>query len=176
MNQQTESEVIHPQHKIGWIGAGRMGFAMARRLLDAGCDLAIYNRTRAKAEPLAEAGATVVDTPAELADRDIVFTMVSGPADLLEVVAGSAGLLSTAGTPQLVVDCSSVSEEGSMQVRSALNDRAKPSKCRLGQIDLSGIYIAERQPKAIGFLANSLQTFALDLAHCVDQVNAFGIE
>jgi len=123
MNQQSASEVINPQHKIGWIGAGRMGFAMAARLLDAGCDLAIYNRTRAKAEPLAAAGASIVDSPAELADRDIVFTMVSGPADLLEVVAGSAGLLSTAGTPQLVVDCSSVSEEGSMQVRSALNDR-----------------------------------------------------
>jgi len=100
-----------------------MGFSMAARLLDAGCDLAIYNRTRAKAEPLAASGATVVDSPAELADRDIVFTMVSGPADLLEVVTGSEGLLSTSSTPQLVVDCSSVSEEGSFEVRTALNDR-----------------------------------------------------
>jgi len=123
MNQQSSSEVINPAHKIGWIGAGRMGFAMASRLLAAGCDVAVYNRTRAKAEPLAEQGATIVDSPAELADRDIVFTMVSGPADLLEVVSGSAGLLSTDGTPQLVVDCSSVSEEGSFDVRTALNDR-----------------------------------------------------
>ena len=123
MNQQSESEVIKPQHKIGWIGAGRMGFSMARRLLDAGCDLAIYNRTRAKAEPLAEFGATVVDAPSDLADRDIVFTMVAGPADLLEVVCGSAGLLAGTNTPQLVVDCSSVSEEGSMEVRDALADR-----------------------------------------------------
>jgi len=123
MNQQSESEVINPQHKIGWIGAGRMGFSMARRLLDAGCDLAIYNRTRAKAEPLAEFGATVVDAPSDLADRDIVFTMVAGPADLLEVVCGSAGLLAGTNTPQLVVDCSSVSEEGSMEVRDALADR-----------------------------------------------------
>jgi len=123
MNQQSISEVINPAHKIGWIGAGRMGFSMAARMLDAGCDLAIYNRTRAKAEPLAASGATVVDSPAELADRDIVFTMVSGPADLLEVVTGSRGLLSTSGTPQLLVDCSSVSEEGSFEVRTALNDR-----------------------------------------------------
>ena len=125
MNQQPESEVINPKHKIGWIGTGRMGFAMAARLLDAGCDLAVFNRTRSKAEPLAAAGATIVDAPAELAGRDIVFTMVSGPHDLLEVVSGASGVLSAParGTPQMLVDCSSVSEEGSLQVRSALKDR-----------------------------------------------------
>ena len=71
--------------RLGWVGAGRMGYALAARLLDAGYDLAVYNRTRAKAEPL---GATVVDTPAELADREIVFTMVAGPDDFKEVVLG----------------------------------------------------------------------------------------
>jgi 3-hydroxyisobutyrate dehydrogenase-like beta-hydroxyacid dehydrogenase len=123
MNQKSHTEVFNPQHKIGWIGAGRMGFAMARRLLDAGCDLAIYNRTRSKAEPLAEQGASIVDSPAELADCDIVFSMVSGPADLLEVICGSSGVLSGSGAPQLVVDCSSVSEEGSLEVRNALQER-----------------------------------------------------
>ena len=123
MNKKSQAEVINPQHKIGWIGTGRMGFALARRLLDAGCDLAVYNRTRSKTEPLADAGATVVDAPAGLADRDIVFTMVSGPDDLLEVICGSSGLLSTSSTPQLVVDCSSVSEEGSLKVRDALDER-----------------------------------------------------
>ncbi|MDH3236104.1 MAG: NAD(P)-binding domain-containing protein, partial [Alphaproteobacteria bacterium] len=39
-------------HTIGWIGTGRMGFAMAGRLLDQGADVSVYNRTRAKAEPL----------------------------------------------------------------------------------------------------------------------------
>ena len=71
---------------LGWVGTGRMGYALATRLLEAGCDLAVYNRTRAKAEPLAELGATVVDSPADLAGRDIVFTMVAGPADFKEVV------------------------------------------------------------------------------------------
>ena len=56
-----------------------MGYAMAKRLLEAGCDVAVYNRTRAKAEPLQAFGATVVDSPAELGSRDIIFTMVSGP-------------------------------------------------------------------------------------------------
>ena len=66
---------------IGWIGTGRMGYAMAERLLKAGANLSVWNRTKSKAEPLAELGATIVDAPAELASCDIVFTMVGGPAD-----------------------------------------------------------------------------------------------
>lgn len=108
---------------VGWIGAGRMGYAMARRLLRAGADVAVYNRTRAKAEPLQADGASIVDHPSELAGRDIVFTMVSGPADLKQVICGDNGLLSTDATPRLLVDCSSVSEEGSMAVRAALSER-----------------------------------------------------
>ncbi len=123
MNKQSDMEKIDAKHKIGWIGTGRMGFAMATRLLRAGCDVAVYNRTRSKAEPLAELGATIVDSPAELADRDVVFTMVSGPSDLLEVICGSKGLLSGSTAPQLLVDCSSVSEEGSIKVRTAMTDR-----------------------------------------------------
>jgi 3-hydroxyisobutyrate dehydrogenase-like beta-hydroxyacid dehydrogenase len=110
-------------HSIGWIGTGRMGLAMAKRLLQAGCEVAVYNRTRAKAEALEEFGATVVDSPADLATCDIIFTMVSGPADLKEVICGENGVLSTPDTPKMLVDCSSVSEEGSNEVRSALSQR-----------------------------------------------------
>lgn len=111
------------QYTIGWIGAGRMGYSMAKRLLDAGCDVTIYNRTRSKAEPLVEYGGKVVDTPRELADRDIVFTMVSTSRDLDSVVFGENGLLSGEDTPKLLVECSSVSEEASAQVRSRAADR-----------------------------------------------------
>jgi len=110
-------------HNLGWIGAGRMGFAMAKRLLDAGCDVTVYNRTRSKAEPLESDGARIVDIPAELADRDIVFTMVSSADDLYSVVCGDQGLLSSSTTPKLLIDCSSVSEEGSQRVREELKDR-----------------------------------------------------
>jgi len=111
-------------HTLGWIGAGgRMGFAMAKQLLEAGCDLTVYNRTRSKVEPLAELGATIVDSPADLADRDIVFSTVAASGDLIEVVTGSNGVLSGAGAPQLVVDCSTVSEEASAEVRMACADR-----------------------------------------------------
>ena len=52
------------QHRLGWLGTGRMGFALASRLLAAGCDVTVYNRTRAKAEPLAGDGAVICDEPA----------------------------------------------------------------------------------------------------------------
>lgn len=104
--------------RVGWIGAGRMGYSMAKRLLDAGCDLSVYNRTRSKAEPLAEYGGKIVDTPKDLCDRDIVFTMVSASNDLIEVTFGPQGVLTADKKPQLLVDCSSVSEEASAEVRS----------------------------------------------------------
>ena len=97
------------QRRLGWVGTGRMGYALAGRLLEAGCDLAVYNRTRSKAEPLVELGAEIVDSPGGLADRDIVFTMVAGPADFKEVVLGRSGLLSQDGSaPAVVVDSSTV--------------------------------------------------------------------
>jgi 3-hydroxyisobutyrate dehydrogenase len=110
--------------RLGWVGTGRMGYALASRLLEAGCDVAVYNRTRAKAEPLAELGATVVDSPAELADRDMVFTMVAGPEDFKAVVLGEDGLLSRADlAPSVIVDSSTVSPEASAQVRTETDAR-----------------------------------------------------
>ncbi len=105
-------------YTVGWIGVGRMGYPIANRLLEAGCDVSIYNRTRSKAEPLAETGAKIVDTPKDLADRDIVFTMVSTSDDLINVTFGENGVLTAEAMPKLLVDCSSVSEEASAEVRA----------------------------------------------------------
>jgi 3-hydroxyisobutyrate dehydrogenase len=104
--------------RLGWIGVGRMGSVLVERLLRAGCDVSVYNRTRAKAEPLEALGATLVDTPAELSDRDIVISMVSTSDDLRAVAEGADGVLSRGGTsPGLLVDCSTVSVEGAQEVR-----------------------------------------------------------
>jgi 3-hydroxyisobutyrate dehydrogenase len=112
------------EETLGWVGTGRMGYALVSRLLEAGHEVGVYNRTRAKAEPLAERGATIVDTPAELADRDIVFTMVGGPADFKEVVLGDAGLLAGNGTaPRVIVDSMTVSPSSSDEVRAAAGER-----------------------------------------------------
>ena len=65
------------RHTLGWIGTGRMGYAMAERLAKAGCNISVYNRTRSKAEPLAAVGAKIVTSPAELAGCDVVFSMLA---------------------------------------------------------------------------------------------------
>jgi 3-hydroxyisobutyrate dehydrogenase-like beta-hydroxyacid dehydrogenase len=109
--------------RLGWAGTGRMGYALASRLLEAGHDVAVYNRTRAKAEPLAELGATVVDSPADLGDRDIVFTMVAGSEDLTEVLLGPAGILSGDVKPRLVVDSTTVSPATGEDVRARAAER-----------------------------------------------------
>jgi 3-hydroxyisobutyrate dehydrogenase len=112
-----------PADRVGWIGTGRMGSAMAARLAAAGVDLAGWNRTRAKAEPLRERGAQIVDSIAELADRDVVFTMVAASADLEQVLTGPGGLLRQDAVPALVVDCSTVSSESSAAMRLACAER-----------------------------------------------------
>ena len=105
--------------RLGWVGAGRMGLELVTRLLEAGCDVAVYNRTRSKAEPLAELGATIVDTPVELGDRDIVFTIVAGPTDFAQVVTGPDGLLSGDGKPSVIVDSTTIDAAASAKVRLA---------------------------------------------------------
>lgn len=110
--------------KIGWIGIGRMGYAMAERLAKAGADVTVWNRTRAKAEPLAQYGAKVAERLADLAACDLVFVMVSTWDDVKEVVAGPHGLLSAGtGALKLVVECSSISLEGSAELRELLSAR-----------------------------------------------------
>ena len=113
-----------PGRGIGWIGAGRMGVAMASRLIDAGVDIDVYNRTPEKAAPLAERGARLTGMPADLADRDIVFTMVAGPESFLEVTLGPSGLFSRAdAAPALLVDFTTISTEASATVRRAAATR-----------------------------------------------------
>ena len=109
-----------PTHteKLGWIGTGRMGYEMAGKLAQGGCDIAVWNRTRAKAEPLAKYGAQVMDKLADLAARDIVFCMVSTWDDVKEVMQR---LLAAPNKPRMVIECSSISLEGSAELRKILS-------------------------------------------------------
>ncbi len=107
-------------NKVGWIGLGRMGEAMVKRLTKAGHGVDIWNRTRSKAEPLVEYGATLVDRKLDLAACETVFTMVSTTDDLKEVLFGEGGLVTGKTLPRLVVDSSSISQEGSTEVRERL--------------------------------------------------------
>ena len=111
------------KQRIGWIGAGRMGYPMAERLLKAGHDVSVWNRTRAKAEPLAKIGGKIVDKIADLASCDVVFSIVSTGKDLAEVSLGSGGLAAAGKLPGILVDCSTISVEESADIRKRLKER-----------------------------------------------------
>jgi 3-hydroxyisobutyrate dehydrogenase len=97
-----------------------MGYPMAERLLGAGHDVSIWNRTRAKAEPLADKGARLVDRPADLGAVDILFTMVSTGSDLEQVYFGENGVATGEQAPKILVDCSSIDIEQSAALRERL--------------------------------------------------------
>jgi len=107
--------------KIGWIGAGRMGLPMAERLIKAGYDVTVWNRTRAKAAPLEKLGAKLADHLAELRHVDVLFSIVSTGKDVQDVLYGKHGVCSDGGKlPPIVVDCSTIAVEESAAVRDKL--------------------------------------------------------
>jgi 3-hydroxyisobutyrate dehydrogenase len=109
------------KQKIGWIGMGRMGYPMAERLLKAGYDVSIWNRTRAKAEPLAKLGGKIVDKLFDLKDCDVVFSIVAEGKDVEEVYFGKNSVTGHGGKiPKIFVDCSSIAVEESAAIRDKL--------------------------------------------------------
>lgn len=106
--------------KIGWIGLGRMGEAMVTKLLKAGHTVHVWNRTASKAVHLAEYGAKIEKAKIDLASCEVVFTMVSTTDDLKEVLFGPGGLTTGSHLPRVVVDSSSISQEGSAEIREQL--------------------------------------------------------
>ena len=115
--------------KIGWIGTGRMGFAMTERLLKAGHKVSLWNRTRAKAEPLAGKGGKIVDKLSDLGACDVVFSIVSEGKDLDEVYFGKEGVLSGGNAPRVAVDCSTISVAESADIRKRLKERGSDYVC-----------------------------------------------
>jgi 3-hydroxyisobutyrate dehydrogenase len=114
---------------IGWIGMGRMGYPMAERLLKAGYDVSIWNRTRAKAEPLAKIGGKVVGQPTDLAGVDVLFSIVSTGKDLEQVYFGANGVGTANKVPPIFVDCSTIAVEESAAIRSHLDERGAQFVC-----------------------------------------------
>ena len=108
--------------KIGWIGTGRMGYPMVERLLKAGHDVSIWNRTRAKAEPLAKLGGKLVDNLLELKEADVLFSIVSTGKDLDQVYFGKNSISGHGGKiPKVFVDCSTIAVEESAAIRDRLD-------------------------------------------------------
>ena len=95
--------------KIGFIGLGIMGSRMAANLQKHGCSLVVFNRTRAKAEPLLGPCGTFADSPATLAKQvDVFFTMLPHPDAVEQVALGDSGFLDHLPPNAVWIDCSSV--------------------------------------------------------------------
>jgi 2-hydroxy-3-oxopropionate reductase len=98
------------KERVGFVGLGIMGTPMARNLIEAGFELVLYNRTREKAEALAERGAEIAASPREAAAKsDVTITMLPGPPEVEELVAGEGGLLEGARDGSLLMDMSTSS-------------------------------------------------------------------
>lgn len=111
-------------HRCGFIGLGIMGTGMSRNLLAAGHSLTVYNRTASKCEPLAEAGAAVAASPAELAaECAVVICCVSDTDDVEDVLFGPAGVVGGARPGTLVIDCSTISPAATRDVATRLSER-----------------------------------------------------
>src|SRR5438128_240967 len=107
--------------KIGFLGLGMMGSTMASRLLDAGNDLTVWNRTAEKAQPLVDLGATLAATPAEAAlGAEVMITMLADPAALDQVLFGAEGLAAALHPGQTLIDMSTVGPDAIAGILSRL--------------------------------------------------------
>src|SRR5438132_12696307 len=116
--------------KIGFIGLGIMGSRMAANLQKNGHSLAVFNRTRAKAEPLLGPCGTFSDSPAKLAEQvDILFTMLAHPDAVEQAALGANGFLDHLRSNALWVDCSSVNPSFSKKMA------AEAARCEVHFVD-----------------------------------------
>jgi 3-hydroxyisobutyrate dehydrogenase-like beta-hydroxyacid dehydrogenase len=109
--------------RIAFCGLGQMGAPMATRLLDAGCDLVVWNRSPERAEPFTERGAELASSPAEAArDVEAVFTMLATPDAVEEVVLGKDGVAEGLAAPTALVDMSTIGREAVLRLAERLPD------------------------------------------------------
>ncbi|HYQ29495.1 MAG TPA: NAD(P)-dependent oxidoreductase, partial [Polyangiaceae bacterium] len=106
--------------KLGFVGLGSMGFAMAESLLAQGHQLFVYNRAHEKAQPLHEAGARISATPAEAArEAEFVISMLADDSAVEAVTFGAAGILAELQPSAVHVSCSTISVALSQRLATA---------------------------------------------------------
>ena len=112
--------------RIAFLGLGQMGTPMARRLLGAGNDITVWNRTRSRAEPLADSGAKIADTPATaVADAEFAITMLSTPDVVEDVVFGADGLAGAMRDGSMLIQMSTIGPETERSIRERLPDNVE---------------------------------------------------
>ncbi|MEI6253677.1 MAG: NAD(P)-dependent oxidoreductase, partial [Mycobacteriaceae bacterium] len=129
---------------VGFIGLGNMGSAMATRLLDAGFDVTVYNRSPGKADAVAARGATVAATVAQACAGDVVFTMLANDEAVEAVVTGDAGVLATMREGATHVSASTIS--------AALSKRLTAAHAAAGQQFITSTVLGRPEAASAGKL------------------------
>lgn len=136
--------------KIGWIGLGNMGNPMSQNLVNAGYDVVVWNRTKAKADEVIAAGATWADSPKEVAEQaDVIFTMVSDGPTLHAVSLGENGYVAGLTAGKIAVDMSTVSVAESVKV----NEAVEAAGCKLMRAPVTGSTVLAKAA-TLGILAS----------------------
>ena len=143
--------------KIGIAGTGRMGAAVAERLLSVGHDVTVWNRTREKTRALAEAGASVAATPAELAAQaEIIITFLTDAAAIDATYHGADGLLARDVRGKLFIDMSTVRPETEKALAAAVSTKgAALIECPVG-----GTVGPAKEGKLFGFVGGDADAVA----------------
>lgn len=127
--------------RIGWVGTGVMGVSMCGHLLARGYPISVYNRTKAKAQPLLDKGAAWAESPKSLATKsDVIFTIVGFPADVREVYLGANGILAGAKTGGITIDMTTTEPSLAREIHT----RAKEKGVRAVDAPVSGGDIGAR--------------------------------
>lgn len=144
--------------KIGFIGTGVMGRSMAGHLMRAGHSIHVYNRTRAKAQPLVDTGAQWHDTPASLVSAvDVVITMLGFPSDVEEIYLGAHGLLATARPGTLLIDMTTSSPSLAARIAAAGEEKKIP----VLDAPVSGGDLGAREARLVIMVGGAERSFEL---------------
>ncbi len=158
---------VTERRQIGFLGLGTMGAPMAMRLLKAGFPVVVWNRTPAKARPLAEAGAKIGKGPAQVAaEAEIVITMVSGSTDVEAVVLGPDGVLDGMRPGSVLIDMSTVSPAISRKLAAAVTTKQAEF--------LDAPVVGSRGPAADGMLIILVGGLPITLERCRPALVAMG--
>jgi 3-hydroxyisobutyrate dehydrogenase-like beta-hydroxyacid dehydrogenase len=131
--------------KVGFVGLGIMGEPMCRNVLSQGHDVTVYNRTRAKMEPLVAAGAKAAPSLSGLVrGSEVVITMVADPAAVRDVMTAKGGILSALSPGQIHIDMSTVSPETSREIAALVREK--------GAAYLEAPVLGSRKPATDGTL------------------------
>jgi len=142
--------------ELGYVGLGVMGRSIVRRLLDAGHDVTVWNRTQDKAGPLLAAGARWADSPREAAEAgEIVFTMVTNTAAVKAVTEGADGILAGLGPGTIYVDMSTASPANTRE----LAERVAAAGAQMLDSPVSGTSLTVDQGKASLMVGGEEATF-----------------